>query len=202
MGWLLSFLVLIIIVRFFFVFFFFYSGERHKSKPPVEKLLRLHINQQLGASAEHEEDTVAELTSASFTPSKLTGKTSGYAWSNLPESERKAITDMLPPPTTISKKASGSNIARSTTSRKKMNASRMAERTVSTEPPSVNIGAGGRVSSGGGHRRASLKQAPRSEETILANTLVEKLLSSKWTSLHEAVIKTRDETIQVSIARA
>ena len=172
MGWLLSFLVLIIIVRFFFNFFFFYSGERHKSKPPVEKLLRLHINQQLGASAEHEEDTVTELTSASFTLSKLTGKTSGYAWSNLPKSERKAITDMLPPPTTISKKASGSNIARSTTSRKKMNASQMAEHTVSTEPPSVNTGAGGRVSSGGGHRRASLKQAPQSDETILANTLV------------------------------
>ena len=63
----------------------------------------------------------------------------------------------------------------------------------------MNIGAGG---SGGGHRRASLKQAPQPEEIILANTLVEKLLSSKWTSLHEAVIKTRDETIQVSIARA
>ena len=89
----------------------------------MEKLLRLHVNQQLGSSVEHEEDTVAELTSASFTPSKLSGKMSGYVWSNLPESERKAITDMLPPPTTISKKASGSNIARSTTSRKKMNAS-------------------------------------------------------------------------------
>ena len=102
---------------------FLYSGDRHKSKPPVEKLLRIHVNQQFGMSAEHEDDTVAELTSAPFTPSKLTGKLSGYAWSNLPESERKAITDMLPPPTTISKKASGSNIARSTTSRKKMTAS-------------------------------------------------------------------------------
>ena len=164
----------------------------------MEKLLRLHVSQQLGTSAEDEENTIAELTSASFTPSKLTGKTSGYVWSNLPESERKAITDMLPPPTTINKKASGSNIARSTTSRKKMNASRLAERITSTEPPSVNIGTGGRVGSGGGHRRASLlKQAPQSEETILANMLVEKLVSSKWTSLHEAVIKTRDGAVQV-----
>ena len=162
----------------------------------MEQLLRLHINQQLGTSAEHEEDTVAELTSAPFTPSKLTGKTSGYMWSNLPETERKAITDMLPPPTNISKKGSGSNIARSTTSRKKMNASRLADRSTSTEPPSVNIGAGGRMGSG---RRTSLsKQAPQSEETVLANMLVEKLISSKWTSLHEAVIKTRDGTIQVS----
>ena len=62
----------------------------------------------------------------------------------------------------------------------------------------MNIGAGERVGSGGGHRRASLlKQAPQSEEIVLANMLVEKLLSSKWTSLHEAVIKTRDGTIQV-----
>ena len=62
----------------------------------------------------------------------------------------------------------------------------------------VNIGRGGRVGSGGGHRRASLTPAPPMEETILANMLVEKLLSSKWTGLHEVVIKTRDETIQVS----
>ena len=164
----------------------------------MEKLLRLHVSQQLGSSAEHEEDTVAELTSASFTPSKLSGKMSGYVWSNLPESERKAITDMLPPPTTISKKASGSNIARSTTSRKKMNASRLADRNASTEPPSlVNIGAGGRV--GSGRRVSLLKQAPQSEETVLANMLVEKLVSSKWTSLHEAVIKTRDGAIQVRL---
>ena len=61
----------------------------------------------------------------------------------------------------------------------------------------INIGGGGRVGSGGGHRRASLKPAPPTEETILANMLVEKLLSSKWTGLHEVVIKTRDETIQV-----
>ena len=74
----------------------------------------------------------------------------------------------------------------------------MAERTMTTEPPAVNIGGGGRVGSGGGHRRASLKPAPPTEETILANMLVEKLLSSKWTGLHEVVIKTRDETIQVS----
>lgn len=162
----------------------------------MEKLLRLHVNQQIGTSVEHEEDIVAELTSAHFTPSKLTGKMSGFVWSNLPGSERKAITDMLPPPTTISKKASSSNIARSTTSRKKMNASRLADRTVSTESPVVNIGAGGsRVGSG---RRASLlKQGPQSEETVLANMLVEKLTSSKWTSLHVAVIKTRDGTIQV-----
>jgi hypothetical protein len=164
----------------------------------VEKLLRLHVNQQLGSSVENEEDTVAELTSAPFTPSKLTGKMSGYVWSNLPESERKAITDILPPPTTINKKASGGNIARSTTSRKKMNASRLADRNTSTDPPSsVNIGAGGRV--GSGRRTSLLKQAPQSEETVLANMLVEKLVSSKWTSLHEAVIKIRDGAIQVRL---
>ena len=164
----------------------------------MEKLLRLYINQQLGSSAEHEEDTIAELTSASFTPSKLTGKMSGCVWSNLPESERKAITDMLPPPTTISKKGSGSNIARSTTSRKKINASRLADRNASTEPPSsVNIGAGGRV--GSGRRVSLLKQAPQSEGSVLANMLVEKLVSSKWTSLHEVVIKTRDGAIQVRL---
>ena len=54
---------------------------------------------------------------------------------------------------------------------------------------------GGRVGSGGGHRRVSLTPVPPTEETILANMLVEKLLSSKWTSLHEVVIKTTDETI-------
>ena len=47
----------------------------------------------------------------------------------------------------------------------------------------VNIGVGGRVGSGGGHRRASLKPAPPTEETILANMLVEKLLSSKLSGL-------------------
>ena len=47
----------------------------------------------------------------------------------------------------------------------------------------VNIGGGGRVGSGGGHRRASLKPAPPTEETILTNMLVEKLLSSKLSGL-------------------
>ena len=42
-----------------------------------------------------------------------------------------------------------------------------------------------------------VKQAPHLEEIFLANMLVEKLLSSKWTSPPEAVIKTRDGTIQV-----
>lgn len=54
-------------------------------------------------------------------------------------------------------------------------------------------------SGGGSNRRAGLKQELQTEETILANMLVEKLLSSKWTGLHELVIKTRDGIIQVCI---
>ena len=53
---------------------------------------------------------------------------------------------------------------------------------------------------GSGRRVSLLKQAPQSEETVLANMLVEKLVSSKWTSLHEVIIKTRDGIIQVRLS--
>ena len=122
-------------------------------------------------------------------PLKLSGKSNGYLWPNLPETEREAIMSMLPPPP--SKKNSGNSGIRSTTSRKKMNASRMS---VTESPPA----GGERRGSTSAHQKRQ-KQTPPvlSVESTLAKLLVEKLITNKWSSVHEMVIKTRDETIQV-----
>ena len=162
-------------------------GDRHKTKPPMEKLIRLTISQQQGSS-ESEEDNIGDSMSR-LVPLKLSGKTNGYLWPNLPETEREAIMSMLPPPP--SKKNSGNSGIRSTTSRKKMNASRMS---VTESPPA----GGERRGSTSAHQKRQKQTTPvLSVESTLAKLLVEKLISNKWSSVHEMVIKTRDETIQV-----
>ena len=132
-------------------------------------------------------------------PSKLSGKTSGYQWPSLPESEKAAIMDMLPPPPPppVGKKGSGISGVRSTTSRKKMNVSRLSS--VDT-PTALPTGERRASSSSSGGKRPSLKQEPPSTELTLAKLLAEKLVSSKWTGVHEVVINTRDETIQVCMS--
>lgn len=159
----------------------------------MEELLRLHISQQQG-TPDRDGDTLAELIST-YIPSKISGKMSGYQWPNLPEAERTAIIDMLPPPSTASKRGNNNGL-RQAASRRRMNASRMSE-----EAPTIitSGGGGGRDSSGSSNgRRSSIKEAS-TEEATLAKLLVEKVLSNKWTSVHEVVLKSRDKAVQVGV---
>ena len=103
---------------------------------------------------------------------------------------------LSPPPSTSSKRISVNSSVRSSTSRKKMNASRMSN--IET-PTALTPGGGERRASCGSNRQASMnqKQASSTVEADLAKLLAEKLVSSKWTSVHEVAIRTRDDTIQV-----
>lgn len=76
-----------------------------------------------------------------------------------------------------------------------MNASRMSN---IESPPSSTTPVGERRGSSSNSKRTSVKQEPVTAEATLAKQLAEKLLTNKWTSIHDVVITRRDETMQVS----